>query len=123
MKWYTVSWTDLVTVECPRLFDNVPWWLRRPSRYVSEWQRRSVRIEAENVREAVVRTANPLRAELILEEDTIPKSVKAAHLYLVRCPECNKPMRRIAGDREMLLTCCGHTYREPTVPLEEVLRS
>jgi len=64
MKWYTVSWTDLVTVEVPRLFDGVgwlPWWLRRPSRFVSEWQRKSVRIEAENVRDAMVHVEDPLR--------------------------------------------------------------
>ena len=73
MKWYTISWVDLVSVEIPRPLDDVrwwPWWLRRPSRYASEWQRRSVRIEAENVRDAVVHTVNPSRAELMLEEDT-----------------------------------------------------
>ena len=49
------------------------------------------------------------------------KTVAAAPLYLVRCPVCNQPMRRIVGDREMLLSCCGHVYREPTILLEEVL--
>ena len=52
MKWYRISWQEHVAVEIPRPLDSVrwwPWWLRRPSRFVDEWQGRSMWIEADRL--------------------------------------------------------------------------
>ena len=71
MKRYMISWVDLVSVEIPRPLEGMRWWprwLRRPSRYVSEWQRRGVQIEADNVRDILVRTESASRADLQIEE-------------------------------------------------------
>ena len=42
-----------------------------------------------------------------------------AKLYsYVRCPECGCAMTRVPGKNdEMLITCCGKTYKEPTIKL------
>ena len=51
------------------------------------------------------------------------KSTVEASIYsYMRCPECGRTMTRIPGDNgEMFITCCGKTYKEPTIPLERIL--
>ena len=55
----------------------------------------------------------------VLPSDEHAESGVTAKLYsYVRCPKCDSPMTRVEGENgEMLITCCGETYKEPTIKL------
>ena len=46
---------------------------------------------------------------------------KAKYHSLVRCPECGCTMFRIEEGNDIFITCCGKTYKEPTLNLERIL--
>jgi len=52
--------------------------------------------------------------------DSDDDRTKAKYYSYVRCPECDSAMTRIEDGNEIFITCCGRTYKEPTVQLERV---
>ena len=48
------------------------------------------------------------------------QGIEASVYGYMRCPECGLAMFRVEEDGEMFITCCGKTYKEPTIPLERV---
>ena len=75
MKWYRIMWQELVTVEVPRPLDGARWWprwLRRPSRYASEWQARSIWIQADGIMDVATSTLRYLVRNVTIEEVTAP---------------------------------------------------
>ena len=52
------------------------------------------------------------------ESEGAPRLVAAyLHGYVI-CPKCNQVMR--VGDNGSSVSCCGRTYKRPTVLLEEI---